>query len=75
MPIQMSDIEKYLTQTNHEKLLTMEDLENSLKKPTPLQMSVIESNIVNPIKQELRPKKKKPIYSANVAYPGMFRKN
>ena len=46
-----------------------------MKKPTPLQMSVIESNIVNSVKQELRPKKKKPIYTANIAYPGMLRKN
>jgi hypothetical protein len=73
MSIQMSDLEKSLKQTNQEKILTVEELENNLIKPTPLQMSVIESNIVNSVIQEPRQKKKKPIYTANIAYPGMFR--
>lgn len=74
MSIQMSDLEKSLTQSaNHEKLLTMEELENSLKKSTPLQISIIESNIVNSVIKEPRQKKKKPVYTANIAYPGMFR--
>jgi hypothetical protein len=67
----MSDLEKSLTLTNHQKILTMEELENKLKTLPTIKMSDIESNMVNYV----RPKKKnKTIYSANVAYPGMFRK-
>ena len=57
------------------KSIDMAFIEAELLKPR--DMASIEAEIKNNIKistQPIKPKKKKVIYSANVAYPGMFKK-
>ena len=50
----------------------MKTLESSLMKP--IEMSSIEANLINnKLKSIITSKKKKPLYSANLAYPGMFK--
>jgi len=54
--------------------IDMATLEASLMKP--IDMALIEASLIKPntnIVTLSRPKKKKVIYSANVAYPSMFR--